>query len=660
MMTQTTEAQFTQIQITDPFWGQYQSLINEVVIPYQWDALNDNLPETEPSHAIENFKIAAGELKGDFYGMVFQDSDVAKWLESVAYSLSNHPDPKLEGLADQVIELIGKAQGADGYINTYFTVQEPDGRWRNLCECHELYCAGHLIEAGVAYYCATQKSRLLEIVRQFADYIDRVFGTQPGQLQGYPGHPEIELALMRLYEVTDESRYMKLAQFFIEQRGQTPHYYDEEYQRRGETSYWHTHGPAWMIHDKAYSQAHLPLDQQRQAVGHAVRFVYLLTGVAHLASRCGDQRKIALCKTLWDNMVNKQMYVTGGIGSQSEGEAFSCDYDLPNDTAYTETCASIGLIMLARRMLELETNSHYGDVMERALYNTVLAGMALDGKHFFYVNPLEVYPEAIGHNHIYDHVKAVRQRWFGCACCPPNIARLIGSLGNYMYTVKPDQILVNLYIASHATLMTHAGIFQFRMEGHYPRENQMLLHIEQAPESAMTLGLRIPDWCPDAQIDVNGKPLQVNARQHQGYALITRNWQCGDKICLRMVMTPRIIRGNPKLRHSAGQIAVQRGPIVYCIEQSDNGIHLHNIRLSAAAVFTEVAGTGLLADKVLLKTRAVRLQLPSSAADPQWLYRYDADAPQWVEQPLTLIPYFTWANRGEGEMRVWINEQLSL
>ncbi len=310
------EVDLHKLTVSDPFLGQYQQLVRDVVIPYQWDALNDRIPEAEPSHAIENFRIAAGQQTGDFYGMVFQDSDVAKWLEAVAWSLCQKPDPALEKTADEVIELVAAAQCDDGYLNTYFTAKAPQERWSNLAECHELYCAGHLIEAGVAFFQATGKRRLLDVVCRLADHIDSTFGPGENQLHGYPGHPEIELALMRLYEVTEQPRYMTLASYFIGQRGAQPHFYDEEYEKRGQTSYWHTYGPAWMVKDKAYSQAHLPISQQQTAIGHTVRFVYLMTGVAHLARLSNDEGKRQDCLRLWKNMAQRQLYITGGIGSQ--------------------------------------------------------------------------------------------------------------------------------------------------------------------------------------------------------------------------------------------------------------------------------------------------------------------------------------------------------
>ena len=296
------EVDLHKLKINDPFLGQYQQLVRDVVIPYQWDALNDRIAEADPSHAIENFRIAAGQQEGEFYGMVFQDSDVAKWLEAVAWSLCQKPDAELEKTADEVIELVAAAQCEDGYLNTYFTVKAPAERWTNLAECHELYCAGHMIEAGVAFFQATGKRRLLEVVCRLADHIDNVFGPSDNQLHGYPGHPEIELALMRLYDITQEPRYLALVNYFVEERGTQPHFYDIEYEKRGKTSYRNTYGPAWMVKDKAYSQAHLPIAQQQTAIGHAVRFVYLMTGVAHLARLSQDEGKRQDCLrlgTIW-------------------------------------------------------------------------------------------------------------------------------------------------------------------------------------------------------------------------------------------------------------------------------------------------------------------------------------------------------------------------
>lgn len=648
-----TEVDLHKLKINDPFLGQYQQLVRDVVIPYQWDALNDRIPEADPSHAIENFRIAAGLQGGEFYGMVFQDSDVAKWLEAVAWSLCQKPDVGLEKTADEVIELIAAAQCEDGYLNTYFTVKAPTERWTNLAECHELYCAGHMIEAGVAFFQATGKRRLLEVVCRLADHIDRIFGSGENQLHGYPGHPEIELALMRLYDVTQEPRYMALVNYFVEARGTQPHFYDIEYEKRGKTSYWHTYGPAWMIKDKPYSQAHEPLSRQTVAIGHAVRFVYLMTGVAHLARLNQDEGKRQDCLRLWKNMAQRQLYITGGIGSQSSGEAFSCDYDLPNDTVYAESCASIGLMMFARRMVEMEADSQYADVMERALYNTVLGGMALDGKHFFYVNPLEVHPNSLKFNHLYDHVKPVRQRWFGCACCPPNIARVLTSLGHYIYTPHKDALYINLYVGNNAEIPVNDGTLRLRINGNYPWQGQVKIVIDSSSPITHTLALRLPDWCTNAKVTLNGVEVAQDIRK--GYLHITRTWQEGDTLLLTLPMPVRRVYGNPLVRHVAGKVAIQRGPLVYCLEQADNGEELHNLWLPKESDFQVFEGKGLFAHKMLIQAEGVK----QSVADAQQktLWHYDNTPSTRQPQTLTFIPWFSWANRGEGEMRIWVNEE---
>lgn len=646
------EVDLHKLKINDPFLGQYQQLVRDVVIPYQWDALNDRIEEADPSHAIENFRIAAGRQEGEFYGMVFQDSDVAKWLEAVAWSLCQKPDPGLEKTADEVIELVAAAQCEDGYLNTYFTVKAPEERWTNLAECHELYCAGHMIEAGVAFFQATGKRRLLDVVCRLADHIDSVFGPGDNQLHGYPGHPEIELALMRLYDVTQEPRYMALVKYFVEARGTQPHFYDIEYEKRGKTSYWNTYGPAWMVMDKPYSQAHQPISEQPVAIGHAVRFVYLMTGVAHLARLSQDEGKRRDCLRLWKNMARRQLYITGGIGSQSSGEAFSSDYDLPNDTVYAESCASIGLMMFARRMLEMEADSQYADVMERALYNTVLGGMALDGKHFFYVNPLEVHPKSLKFNHIYDHVKPVRQRWFGCACCPPNIARVLTSLGHYIYTPHDDALYINLYIGNSVEIPVGNEALRLRISGNYPWQEQVKIVIDSSSPVNHTLALRLPDWCDKPQVTLNGAPVTQDVRK--GYLHISHLWREGDTLQLTLPMPVRRIYGNPLVRHQAGQVAVQRGPLVYCLEQADNGEQLHNLQLPRDARFSTVEGKGIFARKILLQVPGYKQT--AKDAENQALWHYDRAPSSRQPQVLTFIPWFSWANRGEGEMRIWVNE----
>jgi uncharacterized protein len=636
------------INIQDSFWSPYVQLVREVVVPYQWEAINDRIAGAEPSHAIRNLKIAAGEETGEFYGMVFQDTDVAKWLEAVGYLLQTGPDPELEQLADDVIDLIGRAQRADGYLNTYYTLKEPGNEWTNLCECHELYTAGHFIEAAVAYVQATGKKKILDIVCRLADYIDTVFGPEPGKINGYDGHQEIELALVKLYRITGNQTYLRLSQYFLEARGHGD-FYLEEYEKRGKTRHWYN---ANMIFDKKYSQTHLPIREQYTAEGHAVRAVYMASAMADVAFETGDSTMLEACRRLWSNMVHKRMYITGGIGSMAFGEAFSLDYDLPSDTAYAETCASIGLIFFAHRMLKLEPKGSYADVLERALYNTVIAGMAKDGKHFFYVNPLEVWPEACAANHIYEHVKPVRQGWFGCACCPPNIARLLASLGEYIYTVKEETVYNHLYIGGKAELQVKGQSVIIEQDSKLPWDGNVRLTVTPQGARSFTLALRVPSWTDGAVLLINGTAVDWSPHCVDGYAHISREWSAGDQVEFILSMPILRIKGHPLLRDTVGKVALQRGPLVYCLEQADNGSNLHQIRLPRDAQGSAVWRPELLGGVQVLNFSALR-DLNDSWGEEL----YKASGEMKAEQAaIQFIPYYIWANREMGEMSVWIRE----
>jgi DUF1680 family protein len=636
------------VHIQDSFWSPYVELIREVVMPYQWEALNDRIPDAEPSHAIRNFKIAAGDEQGEFYGMVFQDSDVAKWLEAVGYLLETGEDPELEKLADDVIDLIGRAQRADGYLNTYFTLKEPGQEWTNLCECHELYTAGHFIEAAVSYYNATGKKKILDIVCRFADHISTVFGDGPTQMKGYDGHQEIELALVKLYRTTGNETYLKLSKFFLEERGQGD-FYLAEYEKRGKTRHWYN---ADMIHDKKYSQTHVPIREQDSAEGHAVRAVYMAAGIADVAVETGDQGMLDACRKLWNNIVTKRMYITGGIGSMAFGEAFTVDYDLPNDTVYAETCASIGLIFFAQRMLQIEAKSEYADIMERALYNTVVAGMSQDGKQFFYVNPLEVWPDACGVNHNYDHVKPVRQGWFGCACCPPNISRLLASLGQYVYTVKNDCVYTHLYVGGDIKLEMGGKPFILKQRSNFPWEGNVQFSIESELDIKFTLALRVPSWSDQAELVINGQTVEWKSTLVNGYVRIERVWTSNDRVEWSLAMPLLRMKGHPLLRETIGKVALQRGPLVYCMEEADNGKHLHQIRLQRNVPTTTKRVPDLLGGIQVLQMPAYREE------DETWgteLYKSDENMQQ-IPITVTYIPYYAWANRGVGEMVVWARQ----
>lgn len=642
-------------KINDPFWSHYIELVRNVVVPYQWEALNDRIEGAEPSRAIRNFRIAAGDEEGVHYGMVFQDSDVAKWIEAASYLLSAKPDPELEVLVDSVIETIARAQQADGYLNTYFTLREPGARWTNLAECHELYCAGHMIEAGVAYYHATGKRTLLDVVIRLADHIGTVFGTEPGQLPGYDGHQEIELALFKLYETTKEEKYLELSRYFLDQRGASPHFFVEEWEKRGRTIHF---GELDMVHRHTYSQSHLPIREQSTAEGHSVRLVYMCAAMADVAAQKEDTSLKEACERLWSNIVSKRMYITGSIGSSAKEEAFTGDYDLPGDTAYAETCASIGLIFWAKRMLQMEQDSRYADVMERALYNTVISGMSLDGQRFFYVNPLEVDPKMQRVNPNYAHVRTRRQGWFGCACCPPNIARLIASLDQYVYTPAVEQatLYVQLYIGGDGEFTLEGRRAALTMDSDYTSTGDVKLIVRpDSPEGMQfTIALRKPDWCKIPELWINGEKSEQDGFTFEyGYIKVTRLWKAGDEIKLHFPMELLRMKGHDHIKATFGKVAIQRGPFMYCLEEVDNARGLHRIQLPRDAEFHIGSGEQMPLGVPALTTIGQRI-----VSQEDWgihLYRSDV---HWDTQPaeLRFIPYFTWANRDEGEMSVWIRE----
>ena len=511
------EGLLNKVKVTDKFWRGYQELVMDTVIPYQEKILNDEIPGVEKSHALANFRIAAGLEEGEFYGMVFQDSDVAKWLEGVAYALEVRPDTELEERADKVIEIIEKAQQDDGYLNTFFTIKEPEHRWQNLQECHELYCAGHMMEAAAAYYEVTGKDRLLHVMERMAEHIEKRFGTEEGKEPGIPGHQEIELGLLRLYEVTGKENYKDLARYFIEQRGKDPDYFVKEKEKRG-----------WVhfdmdVNNREYNQAHATVYEQKEAVGHSVRAVYMYTAMAELASIYKDEKLYQACCDLWENMIQKRMYITGGIGSTVDGEAFTIDYDLPNDTVYAETCASIGLVFFARKMLDNVMDGRYADVMERALYNGIISGMQLDGKRFFYVNPLETEPGVSGKLYGYKHVLPERPGWYTCACCPPNVVRLLMSLGKYLWSETEDGVYSHIPAGTEA----HFDKMDVTVESNYPWDGRVIYHVTGKTEKETILGIHIPSWVRpgSVQVRINGKVKDITADVEKGYLILKRVWE---------------------------------------------------------------------------------------------------------------------------------------
>ncbi|WP_236838861.1 glycoside hydrolase family 127 protein [Caldalkalibacillus salinus] len=630
------------VKVTDAFWSPWQALVKDTIISYQWDALNDRIPGAAPSHTIDNFEIAAGKKEGQHYGMVFQDSDLYKWMETVSYVLAANRDEKWEKVMDEVIELLEQAQEEDGYLNTYFTVSHPEEKWTNLKDDHELYCAGHLIEAAVAYYEATGKEKIIRIVGQLVDHIMTVLGPEPGKKRGYPGHPEIELALIKLYRVTKEEKYLQLCQFFIDERGkQSPHYYDVEIEQRGDDQVQRG------VHNYDYFQAHLPMREQTTAEGHSVRAVYLYSGIVDLAVELSDDELLQVSRTLWENTVNKRMYITGGIGSSAYQERFTVDYDLPNDRAYTETCAAIALIFWAQRMIQVDGHARYADIMERALYNGALSGISLDGKRYFYVNPLEVWPHTANHRHDMHTVKTTRQPWFGCACCPPNIARLLASLGEYIYSANDTEAYVHLFIGSETQFDFNNQTVCLKQRTDYPWEGKANFTVSAAQPVDFTLNIRQPEWCQQATVQLNGQTLSYTT--NKGYIKLQRTWHPGDQLTLEMEMPINIVHAHPEVRENAGKVALQRGPIVYCLEEADNGRNLHDIHLAQDASVQSTFEPSLLNGVTVLTGKAYRTD---STHVPDQLYTTQV-YPK-IPFEFKAIPYYTWANRGEGEMLVWL------
>lgn len=623
------------ITIYDTFWNEKINLVKDKVIPYQYRALHDEIENAEKSYCIENFvkasKVAkamkAGKKiekfpvdkwqydennsdKNAFHGWVFQDSDLYKWIEAVGYSLLNHPDSKLEENADKCIDIICSAQLENGYLDTLYIINDIDKAFTNLKDHHELYCFGHLTQGAISYYKATGKDKLLNAAIKFADLICNTFGE--ARIKGYPGHEIAEMALVELYDITKEKKYLNTARFFINERGRKPYYFDIERGKKTVDDNYH------------YNQAHCQPKNQHEAVGHAVRGVYLYSAMANIAKRFEDDELLTACSDIFDNIQNKKLYITGGIGATVDGEAFSFDYDLPNDLAYCETCASIGLIFFAKRMLEMTPDSRFGDVTERALYNTVLSGMALDGESFFYVNPLEVLPTASKKDSRKRHIKPIRQKWYSCACCPPNLARLISSLSQYCLSENDSTVFVHQYIGSSV----RCNKADISIKSGYLTSGRVELKI--TPKKAFTLALRIPSWC-------NNFNFSNNCTLKNGYAYFDIDSAC--TLTAEFEQKVKMIKCSNRVRANVGKVAVTKGPWVYCMESTDNGDNLQLLRLNPNTNF-EVKEDCILADGY-------------RESEDNTLYA-EYTKPNETPCKIKFIPYYRWANRGENEMSVYI------
>ncbi len=608
------------VTLTDSFWAPRRQANRDVVLPAQFQHI-------QKTGRLDNFRRAAGRFDGPFVGIFFNDSDVYKWLEAASWSLATDPDPALVNMVDATIAEVGAAQGPDGYLNTYFTLDRVAERWSNLKDMHELYCAGHLFQAAVAHHRATGQDSLLRIACRYADYIDTVFGAESeGKRPGTCGHPQVEMSLIELFRDTGNEKYLRLAQFFIDIRG-----------------YGHIGG-------QAYHQDHRPLRELDRMIGHAVRAVYLNAGAADMYLETGESALRLALDRMWRNMVERQMYVHGGIGSRYEGEAFGHDYELPNARAYAETCAAIGSLMWNWRMLAIEGDARYADVIENTLYNAILPGISLDGQSYFYQNPLA---DDGGHR---------RQPWFGCACCPPNVARLIAALPGYLYNVSDQGIWVHFYAQNTARLPWGDGqVIELVQRTGYPWDGEIVLQIganSDEPQDELSLYVRVPGWCEQgAQLTINGQPFS-GALTPGAYACLCRQWRRGDEVRLTLPMPVRAVQCHPYALENVGRVALTRGPLLYCIEQADHpGLTLSDVRLPLDQV-SQIAISSFQPD---LLGGVVTLNVPAISAplDGQWsghLYRTASPQPPAAAQPvmLTAVPYYAWANRAPGAMRVWL------
>ncbi len=564
---------------------------------------------------------------------MFWDSDLGKTIETAAYTLYRRKNPDLEAKIDAVIDMYAKLQQPDGYLSSWYQRMQPGLRWTNLRDCHELYCAGHLIEGAVAYFQATGKRKLLDVMCRYADHIGTMFGPGPGQRKGYCGHEEIELALVKLARVTGEARYMDLARYFVDQRGQSPHYFDEEARRRGEDP--------TAFHHKTYeyNQAHAPVRDQDKVVGHAVRAMYLYSGMADIATEYGDDSLRTALDRLWDDLQSKRLYATGGLGPSAQNEGFTSDYDLPNDTAYAETCAAVGLVFWANRMLGMGPNRRYADAMELALYNGAISGLSMDGSLFFYENPLESH----GAHH--------RWVWHRCPCCPPNIGRMVASIGSYLYGLSDDAVAVHVYGDSTARLEVGGRPVTLTQQSRYPWDGAVSIEVGVDGPTRFTLHLRVPGWCPGATLAVNGEPVDVEANTIDGYVTVTREWRDGDAVRLDLEMRPERLYANPAVRQDLGRVALRRGPLLYCAEAVDNPGGVQGLRVPRAAALTDAFEPDLLGGVVTLTGEVER------DAAAEWngaLYR--AAPPPTEPATVKAVPYFAWDNREGGDMLVWLRD----
>jgi uncharacterized protein len=620
------QVSYAKVAITDAFWKPKLDKVAEVTIPVCIEQTEIKTPR------IANFEKVARKKGEKHEGIYYDDSDVYKALEAIAYSLKHHPDAALEKRADEWIDKIAAAQEPDGYLNTYYSLMGLQNRWTDM-EKHEDYCAGHLLEAAVAYFQTTKKRKLLDVAIRFANHIEATFPQQ--NRPWVSGHQGIELALVKLYHATGEKRYLLLSDWFLQQRGRG----------FGKGVIW----DKW--HTPEYCQDAVPVKEQKEITGHAVRAMYLYTGAADVAAATGDKGYMGSMKTIWEDVVYRNMYITGGIGSSGKNEGFTNDYDLPNQDAYCETCASVGMVFWNQRMFLLTGESKYVDILERSLYNGALDGLSLSGNRFFYGNPL-----ASSGSH-------GRSEWFGTACCPSNISRLIASLGDYIYAYSSDALYVNLMVGSSTIIPLKNGNLTVSQQTNYPWDGKVAIEVSADKPFVAKVKIRIPGWANDTpvpgetykyidaaksliQMKVNGK--MVNYQTENGYAVIERTWGKGDVVQLDLPMDVRRVVASEKIKENINKVALQRGPLVYCLEHPDNQGEVTNIALPDNGKVTTQFEKDLLGGVVTIKGEASVLKISS-----------DGTMVNTLKKNVKAIPYFVWANRGQGPMQVWIPRKIT-
>jgi DUF1680 family protein len=628
-----TAVDWTAVRLDDPFWAPRVRIVRERTLPALYRQCLD-------SGRIDALRLGWHPGQRPLPHR-FWDSDIAKFVEACSYSLVLHPDAWLESRVEEMVALLRSAQQPDGYLNTYMTQVEPANRWTDLRDGHELYCAGHLIEAGVAHFQATGRRDLLDVVSRYADYIGAVFGREPGQKRGYCGHPEIELALVRLYRATGQRRYLELSAYFVDERGQEPYYFDQEASQRSKPrasdSYYRRHGLSG-AKLRRYNQSHAPVREQTDVVGHAVRAMYLYSAMADLAREISDDSLFQACERLWQHLVSRRMYITGGIGSSAHNEGFTADYDLPNDSAYAESCAAVGLVFWAHRMLQLTGDGRYADAMENVLYNAVAAAMSLEGDHFFYANPLA----SDGGAH--------RQPWFRVACCPPNVARLMTSLGQYIYSVGDEHLAVHLYMRSQAQIELAGQRFCIRQTHDYPWDNHIRFDLQMDRPARFGIWLRVPGWSRGTKVRINGELVDLESCVRHGYARLERTWTSGDEVRLELGMPAERVYAHPAVAADAGRAAVRRGPLVYCIEQADQSVPLNSIVLPRQAELCPSFDADTLGGVTVIRADAL-------VSDGSWDQQlYQATPPGLRPTSLLAVPYAVWDNRTAGSMQAWIRD----